>query len=152
MTGAVDQINISSGGVPKLPIGRAVVNTRGIVDDHQADQKHHGRPHQALCLYSAEVIEALRAEGHPIEAGSTGENLTLSGLDWASLVPGTQLRIGEVLAEITAFTAPCAKNSRWFLDGNHERMSQELHPGWSRLYAAVLEGGVIEPGDLVTVV
>jgi MOSC domain-containing protein YiiM len=28
-------------------------------------------------------------------------------------------------------------------------MSQKVHPGWSRTYARVIEGGMIRPGDPV---
>jgi len=34
-------------------------------------------------------IEALQNEGHPIAFGSTGENLTVSGIDWQRVVPGS---------------------------------------------------------------
>lgn len=147
--GTVHRINVSDGGVPKLPIAEAVVNTRGLTEDSQADRRHHGSPDQALCLYSLEVIEALRAEGHPIHPGSAGENLTIGGLDWASLAAGDRLRIGEVLAELTFPADPCSKNAGWFLDRDFRRMSHDLHPGWSRWYARVLEPGLVATGDEV---
>jgi hypothetical protein len=39
---AIVQINVSDGGVPKLPIGRAIVDELGIVGDRHRDVKHHG--------------------------------------------------------------------------------------------------------------
>jgi MOSC domain-containing protein YiiM len=149
--GRVTQVSASRGGVPKRPVGRAEVNERGLVVDCQAARRHHGKPMQALCLYSSEVIDALRAEGHRIAPGAAGENVTISGLDWSSLRPGVRLRIGGVLAEISAAATPCDKNARWFLDGDYDRMSQQEHPGWSRLYAWVLEPGEVADGDRVTV-
>lgn len=150
--GRVHAVCLSDGGVPKLPVPDAVVGPRGLVGDRQANTKLHGRVWQALCLWSLEVIEALRAEGHPVAAGSTGENLTLVGLDWPRVVPGVRLGIGgAVVAEITAYTAPCVKNAAWFLDRDVNRMSQEHHPGWSRVYASVVQGGTVRPGDAVTV-
>lgn len=145
----VAQINVSNGGVPKLPVPSADVNERGIVTDRQADSRYHGSPEQALCLYSLELIEALQGEGHPIKPGSAGENITASGLDWQLVVPGCRLRIGEVLAEATDWAPPCQKNARWFSDGDVTRISHELHPGWSRIYARVLEGGSIKQGDSI---
>jgi len=56
-----------------------------------------------------------------------------------------------VLAEISAAATPCDKNAGWFLAGDYDRMSQDEHPGWSRLYAWVLEPGEIADGDRVTV-
>jgi MOSC domain-containing protein YiiM len=150
--GQVHQINLSKGGVPKLPIDTAEVDESGVIGDVQADRVHHGHPEQALCLYSLEVIERLRAEGHQIAAGSAGENITVSGLDWADVVPGRRLAIGQVRAEVTGYATPCAKNAQWFQDGKFSRMHQSKHPGDSRVYARVLTGGKIATGDPVELV
>lgn len=147
--GRVHQINTSDGGVPKLAVDRAVVDTSGVVGDEQADKVHHGSPDQALCLYSLEVIETLRSEGHSISSGSAGENITVSGLDWQRVVPGTRMQIGPVEIEVTYYAIPCAKNAQWFVDGEFNRMHASKHPGESRVYARVLEGGPIQTGDPV---
>jgi MOSC domain-containing protein YiiM len=149
--GWVTQINTSSGGVPKHPVADASVSWSGLDGDHQTARQHHGRPWQALSLWSAEVIAALQAEGHPIQAGNAGENLTVSGLDWSQLRPGTRLRVGEVVAEVSSYAIPCRKNAPWFADGAFDRMHHERHPGWSRLYASVLRPGRIAVGDDVEV-
>ena len=118
--------------------------------DRQRNRKFHGGPDRAVCLYSLEIIEALRAEGHSIGPGSAGENLTVAGIDWSHLEPGDRLGIGpDLQLEITSYTAPCRLNGQWFKDGNSERMAQEAHPGWSRLYARVLVEGTVHPGDPV---
>ncbi len=146
----VHQINLSKGGVPKLPVGSAIVDESGVVGDEQADRVHHGHPEQALCLFSLEVIERFQEEGHPIAPGSAGENLTISGLDWNDVVPGSRYRIGEsVEFEVTGYATPCSKNAGWFVDGDFGRMSHRRHPGESRIYARVLAGGSITPGDPV---
>jgi MOSC domain-containing protein YiiM len=149
--GSVVQLNVSGGGVPKRPVEVVEVGDRGLVGDRQADRSNHGRPLQALCLWSSEVIEALQAEGHPIHAGAAGENVTISGIDWASLRTGVQLLIGDVLAEVSAYATPCAKNAGWFLEGDFLRMLHDRHPGWSRIYAWVREPGTIRTGDRVVV-
>jgi MOSC domain-containing protein YiiM len=144
------QINVSDGGVPKLPVHRASVTPLGLAGDRQNDLEHHGGPRQALCLYSLEQIMALQAERHPIFPGSSGENLTLAGLEWAQIVPGTRLRLGdEVIVEVTQYTSPCRKIERSFAGGEVGRMSQETHPGWARVYARVLSTGEIQIGDRV---
>lgn len=149
--GRVQQLNVSDGGVPKRPVEAVEVGDRGLVGDRQAARQHHGRPLQALCIWSGDVIDALRAEGHPIEAGAAGENITISGVDWASIRPGTQLVVGDVLAEISAWATPCKKNAQWFADRDFNRMSHDRHPGWSRAYAWVREPGTIRQGDPVVV-
>jgi MOSC domain-containing protein YiiM len=95
----------------------------------------------------------MAAEGHPIAPGSAGENVTLRGLDWSLVVPGARLRLGaQVIVEITQYAAPCKTNRGWFKGGDFNRMSQKLHPGWSRTYARVLATGTIRPGDPVEVI
>jgi len=146
------QISVSDGGVPKLPVPEARITVEGVVGDRQRNREVHGGVEQAVCLFSLEVIEALQAEGHSIKPGSSGENLTIAGLDWVQLKPGDRLRIGEaVRLEIVNHTAPCKHNARWFVDGDFSRISQKLHPGWSRFYARVLTEGIVRTGDAVMV-
>ena len=149
--GRVVQLNVSDGGVPKKPVEVAEVGDRGLVGDRQAERRHHGKPLQALCIWSADVIDALRSEGHPIEAGSAGENITVAGVDWSTIRPGTQLLVGDVLAEISAWATPCKKNASWFADRDFNRIEHGRHPGWSRAYAWVREPGTIRQGDTVVV-
>ncbi|RME08410.1 MAG: MOSC domain-containing protein [Anaerolineae bacterium] len=149
------QINISSGGVPKLaaPLAQAHVTTNGIVGDKQRHLDVHGGPERAVCLYSLERILALQQEGHPVFPGAMGENITLSGLDWSQLSPGMRLRLGEeVELEITRPTTPCTNLRPYFLDGDYSRVSPNKHPGWSRFYARVLRAGKIVTGDRVEIV
>ena len=149
--GRVEGLFVSNGGVPKLPIDHAEVGLRGLAGDRQHSRKHHGRPWQALCLWSVEVIHRLAAEGHLIAPGRAGENVTISGLDWTAMRPGVRLAIGGVLAETTPWTLPCRKNAAWFTGGDFDRMHHERERGVSRIYAWVLEPGTIRLGDPVTV-
>ncbi|MDE0803190.1 MAG: MOSC domain-containing protein [Acidimicrobiales bacterium] len=148
--GTVAQLSTSDGGVPKSAVASVEVGPRGFVGDRQGDRKHHGRPFQAVCLWSSEVIDALAAEGHPIGPGLAGENLTVSGIDWATLRPGVRLLVGDVTLEVSGWAEPCRKNDRWFIDRS-DRMDHRLHPGWSRAYAWVIEPGTIAAGDDVIV-
>jgi MOSC domain-containing protein YiiM len=123
-----------------------------IVGDAQDDKKHHGGPERAVCLYSLERIRALQKEGHPIDVGTAGENLTVQGLDWDLVVPGVRLRVGDqVLLEIASFTNPCKTIRESFIDGRFVRIAQKFYPGWSRVYARVLSEGEIQSGDSVEV-
>jgi MOSC domain-containing protein YiiM len=149
--GTLVQVNSSKGGVPKAPLLSATIDRRGVVGDRQAERRHHGRPLQALCLWSEDVINALRSEGHAVYAGAAGENLTVAGIDWQTIRPGVVLAVGGTRLEISAFATPCAKNAQWFSDGGFRRIDHNLHPGWSRAYAWVLEGGTVTPGDAVVI-
>lgn len=146
------QISVSDGGVPKLPVSEARITVNGVAGDRQRNLEAHGGVDRAICLFSLEVIEALQAEGHSIKPGSSGENLTIAGLDWPKLLPGARLRIGDsVRLEIVKYTDPCRFNAQWFSDGNFNRINQKKHPGWSRVYARVLAEGVVRLGETVVV-
>lgn len=149
--GRVIQINVNlAGGVPKRPVPAAELARSGVKGDKQRDRRFHGGPTRAVCLYSYERIQALQAEGHPIAPGTTGENLTVSGIDWDALQIGDCLRIGDrAVIEITSYAVPCRNIAGSFSDGAFTRMSQKLHAGWSRVYARVLIEGTVREGDCV---
>ncbi len=148
--GLVFQINISNGGVPKLAVPRARVDYLGVEGDRQNSRQIHGGAERAVCLYTLENILALQAKGHPIYPGAIGENLTLSGVNWQIMVPGSRWQVGDVLQlEVTRYTSPCNQIRGAFLEENYGRVSQTAHPGWSRVYARVLQPGSVSPGDKV---
>jgi MOSC domain-containing protein YiiM len=149
MNAYIFQINTSPGGVPKLGLHQAEVTELGLAGDQHRSESHGG-PERAVCLFSLERILALQAEGHPIFPGSIGENVTVSGLDWSQVVPGSRLRLGgEVLVEVTRYTSPCNNIAGSFVDDGYERVSQTRHPGWSRVYARVIQPGSICVSDHV---
>jgi MOSC domain-containing protein YiiM len=151
MAAHVVQLSRSRGGVPKLPVDEAVVTMHGLVGDKQRDRRFHGGPNRALCLYSDDLIEQLSLEGHPIVRGSAGENVTIRGLDWREVRPGTRLSMGDVDVEITSYTTPCKTIRQSFAAHDFTRISQKLHPGWSRVYCRILREGTIRVNDPVTV-
>lgn len=152
MTGRIEQVNISDGGVPKRPVPEAWVSAEGLAGDWQQDREHHGGPERAVCLLGTDVIARLQAEGHPIAPGTTGENLTVSGLDWHAVRPGARLAVGEALElEITRTATPCRTIGASFDGGRFSRLSDKAHPGDTRLYARVLRPGSVRPGDAVRV-
>ena len=110
----------------------------------QAFRKAPRNPHDM------EVIDRLRAEGHPIAPGTAGENVTLSGLDWSAVSPGTRLAFeGGVLLEVASYCEPCSKIRGSFLEGKFRRIDQERRPGESRVYARVLVPGRLSEGEAV---
>ncbi len=148
-SGRVASINVSAGGVPKNAVPEAAVTEAGVAGDRQRDLRYHGGPDRAVSLYSLELIEALRREGHPIGAGTAGENLTVAGLDWGAVVPGAEIRVGPVRLQVTGYASPCSNIAGSFVRDNFMRISPKLRPGWSRVYARVLAGGAVRVGDPV---
>jgi MOSC domain-containing protein YiiM len=150
MDGRIFQLNRSGGGVPKLCVREAFLDANGLEGDKQSDLRFHGGPERALCLFPLELILELQAEGHPIFPGSVGENVTVSGLEWARITPGARLSLGdEALVEIASYTAPCKTIAASFTDGDFKRISRKVRPGDSRLYARVLRPGRLAVGDAV---
>ena len=146
--GRIVQISVSPGGVPKLSVDAARITFDGVEGDAHRDHEHHGGADRAVCLYSMDAIRALVAEGHTVAPGTLGENVTVEGLDWTSVEPGTRLLLGAaVLLEVTRYTSPCFNIKAAFVGGEFARVSQKRHPGWSRVYTRVLREGTIRTGD-----
>ena len=150
--GRIFQINRSRGGVPKTAIERCELGLLGLQGDTQSNKEVHGGPERALCLYSLDRTLKLETEGHSVFPGTLGENITISGLSWESVFPGVRLKTSRgVVIMVTAFTSPCTTINNYFKDRDSSRVSQKLNPGWSRVYAKVLEGGTVQIGDLIQV-
>ena len=152
MSAVVHSINISTqGGVPKLPIDKAEIKFEGVDGDFNKfrTEKKNSTGTRAVTLFSLEQIEKLKSEGHAIDVGTTGENITIEGVDWPSLEVGARMMIGEAMIELSEPTAPCSKIGKSFIDGAFSRIDHELELGWSRWSASVIEEGQVEIGSQV---
>jgi len=147
--GTVAGLFTSHGGVPKHPQPAIEIGYGGVEGDEQNDRDHHGRPWQAVCLWSTEVIDAFKADGHPLGPGLAGENITTTGISWDRIVPGVHLEAGTALLEVSAYAVPCRKNAAWFTDG-HFGLMHHRHGFVSRAYATVLRPGHVATGDPIT--
>jgi MOSC domain-containing protein YiiM len=147
--GTVAGLFTSHGGVPKHPQPSIEIGFGGVAGDAQTDRGNHGRPWQAVCLWATEVIDAFRADGHPLGPGLAGENVTTTGIAWERVVPGVQIEVGTALLEVSAYAVPCRKNASWFTDG-HFGLMHHRHGHVSRAYATVLRPGTASLGDPVT--
>ena len=147
--GKVVGIQASTNSVPKTSIAHGIVNYDGLDGDRQMARTHHGRPWQALCIWSDEVIAQHANAGHPITRGSAGENITISEIDWSKVRPGATLEFGSVKTQVTGYAIPCKKNARWFSDGDYQRLSHELG-AVSRVYCLVTQPGSVSVGDIAT--
>jgi MOSC domain-containing protein YiiM len=150
--GTIYRIDVSPGGVPKMPVTETDLTLDGLVGDKQKHLQFHGGPDRAICLYSYERILELQREGHPIAPGTIGENVTIAGLDWSVINPGVRLTLGErAIVEITKPAVPCKSTASSFANVEFIRVSNQLHPGWSRFYARVLHSGRLVVGQRVEV-
>ena len=146
MSAILAQLNVSDGGMPKLPVPEARVTVNGVAGDRQRNTKFHGGLKRAVCLYSEELYQWLSdSHGINVAAGQFGENFTTRGLDLGALKPGDRLQVGESIIEITAVRVPCNQLRKWDAD------LPELIVGRSGWVARVIEEGVVHPGDAIQV-
>lgn len=145
MTATVLSVNVSRGGIPKTPVPAARVGTAGLEGDAH-DHAKHDTPLQAMCLIDVEDLEDLAAEGFDVVAGSTGENVTVRGLDLDAREVGDRLRFsGGVEVELTKRRKPC-----YVLDAIDPRL-KEVVVGRLGYYARVLVEGDLAPGETIEV-
>jgi MOSC domain-containing protein YiiM len=152
----VIQVNVSTGGVPKLPVPEAYVHADRVHGDDWNDRKHHGLPGQAVCLFSVELIEELKGEGFSLFPGAMGENLTTEGLDYRQVRLGQAFRVGpELEIRITKVRQPC-RTIAVYGEGIQKatfdaevKAGETASPKWGRsgFYAEVLKEGTVRPGD-----
>lgn len=142
-------------GLPKRAVASLTITTRGAEGDYNLYRTKTlgGDPDQAILVLTQEVLDQLRVEGWPVEAGDIGENLTLGGIPEASLVPRARLEIGEVRLEITIPCEPCTELHTLPYVGK-ERGAEFVKTmvdrrGW---YARVLTGGVVRMDSPVRVI
>lgn len=137
----VVSVNISPGGIPKIPHSVRMVTRAGLEGDGHNHEKHRSE-HQAVSMLDLEILEAIKAEGHDLVPGSLGENLTLSGAAIQMCSLGDRLKFPSGLElELTKVRNPC-----YVLD----EISMELkRTMWNRLgiYARVLVEGEVRQGD-----
>lgn len=151
-------VNVSRGGIPKLPIARAEVTANGLAGDAHDHPKIHGGPRQAVLLITSEGIEELRAAGYPLFPGALGENLTTEGLDRRRVRVGQRYRIGDVLIEVTKVRRPCeallvyGDTIQTAVFDADVKAGDASSPRWglSGFYCSVAQAGTIRPGDPIT--
>ena len=123
----------------------------GLDGDGHHNPDVHGGVRAAVCLYPQEAIERVRADGHAAFPGSYGDNLTLLGIDWATLrrgrSPGAGRRREPAPSSSSPSTpTPCSTQAPWFTEGRIARISHKVHPEDARWYARVLREGPVAPG------
>ena len=155
MSGVIHSVNVSQeGGVPKIPVKTAIIRYEGMEGDHNRfrTERREGDPGRAVNIFSLERIQELQIEGHSIGVGTTGENLTIEGLDWDSLEVGMVLKVGSATISLSEPCAPCWKIGDSFVSQNFSRIDHDREVGWSRWSARVVEEGHVSVGDPVSMI
>lgn len=145
MTGTLAQLNVSGGGMPKLPIPSALVTGDGVAGDWQKNRKYHGGPNRAVCLFSEELYAWLREQGvKDLVNGAIGENFTTRGIDLMALAKGDRLKVGEqCVIQLTDVREPCRQLKKW------DERFPKLIVGRSGWVAKVVREGEVRAGDVI---
>ena len=139
------QLNISPGGMPKLPVPSALVTRDGVAGDWQKNRKYHGGPNRAVCLFSEELYGWLREQGvKGLVNGAIGENFTTRGIDLMALAKGDRLRVGrECVIQLTDVREPCRQLKKW------DARFPKLIVGRSGWVAKVVREGEVRAEDVI---
>ena len=119
----------------------------GLAGDFRGAVKPGGRGRRQVSLLERGDWDAAMAEtGHSLPWQERRANLLVDGLDLPR-VPGTRLRIGDVVLEITQECDPCSR-----METLAPGLKAALTPDWrGGALARVIAGGRIAVGDMIKV-
>ncbi len=141
----VISVNISKGGIPKLPMASCPVSIDGLHGDGRDHQKHI-TPDRAVSLIDIEILNQLKHEGYAVCPGAIGENITVENLNVQSLEPGDQLAFASgVVIELVEARKPC-----FVLDPLGVNLKKDI-VGRCGYLARVKIEGVLCKGDTITI-
>lgn len=106
---------------------------------------HAGFQHRQVSLLALESIEKMVQKGLDVHPGDFAENLTTEGLELVALPVGTQMKIGDVLLEVSQIGKVCHSPCAIYYQAGDCVMPKE------GIFAIVLKGGWVANGDVVEV-
>lgn len=126
---------------------RSVPEAEAIQGHGLQGDAHAGPWRRQVSLLAVESVRKLRGASADVGPGDSAENLTVEGLDLPSLPIGTKLRVGDaVLLEVTQIGKEDHVPSQM-----PEQLRESVLPQ-EGVFARVLEGGAIRPGDEIVVI
>ena len=141
LRGTVRAVCISPAkGTEKKPVEKgAFIPVFGIEND-----AHAGNGHRQVSLLSYESVEEFNQRGAGVTDGAFGENLLVEGIDLKTLPVGSVLKAGTVVLRTTQIGKDCHSSC-----AIRRRTGDCIMPR-EGIFAEVLEGGEIRPGDTIT--
>ncbi|MFQ5951790.1 MAG: MOSC domain-containing protein [Candidatus Omnitrophota bacterium] len=120
----------------------------GLKKDHGIlGDAHAGPGNRQISLLAEESINKMKKKGLDVNAGDFAENITTKGIDLLTLDIGSKIRIGSgVILEISQIGKECHTRCSIYYRAGDCVMPKE------GVFAKVLNGGAIRPGDKITTV
>lgn len=142
---------VPSGFVKTRRDGPVEISADGLDGDQRTDLGDHNAPDKAVYAYGLGAYPLWRAalprHAALFEPGGFGENLTIGGLDEASVCIGDIVTIGTARLQVTEPREPCFKLALRYADaGMVKAMVRNGLTGW---YHRVLTPGVATAGDAI---
>jgi len=111
MTGSILQISLSPGGVPKRPVGEALLSPLGFEGDG-SDSPIISVPFKTLAPYKVKQYteEAVRTVSKPVHSG-----LFIDPLDAAAFTKTIEMALAGGAAGVSIFDAGAMNAERWAL-------------------------------------
>ena len=106
---------------------------------------HAGNWHRQISLLPSESVDTMRSQLPDLSAGDFAENILTEGIALKELPIGTDLAIGGAVLEITQIGKKCHN------DCEIKQITGRCVMPTDGVFAKVLEGGEIRPGDPITI-
>jgi Uncharacterized protein conserved in bacteria len=116
-----------------------------LVDHGIENDAHAANWHRQVSLLSLEKIDAFRQRGAIVTHGDFGENIVVSGIDFATLPLGSLLSCGDAVLELTQHGKECHQHCAIY-----HAMGDCIMPR-EGVFAKVLKSGMIKEGDAITI-
>lgn len=150
-------------GIGKVPVDRIEVfdpgpkrrgpdgfGLSGVTGDFIGSARHHGGAGQAVYAFAREELDHWGRElGRDLADGLFGENLTTAGIDVDASEQGDVWTLGSAVLRASGPRVPCATFAQRM--GERAWVRRFAERGRGGTYLAVVEPGVIRPGDEITV-
>lgn len=142
MDAIVVAVSISENkGQRKTPVDSVdLQENHGVVGD-----AHAGEWHRQVSLLAIESIEKMQRLGLAVDSGDFAENVTTRGIALSSLPLGARIALGEALIEVTQIGKQCHDRCAIYRTAGDCVMPRE------GIFARVLRGGTVRPGDALFV-
>lgn len=134
-------------GFFKAPVASIFLGTEDVDKDAVVDREVHGGIDNAVYAYSTDHYPYWKSMYPDLawEFGMFAENLSVEGMDEATIYVGSTYKIGEAIVEVTKPREPCVKLGMRFNDA--EMVKRFWNTNKSGMYFKVVKTGIVKPGD-----